>query len=100
MGMISSIRKRLWVVTVLMALALVGFIVMDMTSGKSSSLLGNPDTVGSVGGESLTWKDFQNTERILYSNSEVDYFGRKDYLWNQFVEKRFLKKMQNAMELV
>ncbi|MBK9727058.1 MAG: peptidylprolyl isomerase [Saprospiraceae bacterium] len=92
MGMISSIRKRLWVVTVLMALALVGFIVMDMTSGKSSSLLGNPDTVGSVGGESLTWKDFQNTERILYSNSEVDYFGRKDYLWNQFVEKTILEK--------
>lgn len=92
MGMISSIRKRLWVVTVLMGLALMGFIVMDMTSGGSSSLFGNPDTVGSAAGQELKWRDFQNTERVLYANSEVDYYGRKDYLWNQFVEKAILEK--------
>ena len=88
--MITSIRKRLWVVTVLMALALVGFIVMDMTSGSSSSLFNNPDTVGKVAGQSLSWREFQNTERVLYANSDVDYFGRKDYLWNQFLEKAIL----------
>ncbi|MCC6752532.1 MAG: peptidylprolyl isomerase [Saprospiraceae bacterium] len=92
MGMISSIRKRLWIVTVLMALALLGFIVMDMTSGGSSSLIGNPDTVGSVAGEELSWREFQQTERVLYNNADVDYFGRKDYLWNQFIEKVILDK--------
>ncbi|MBK8954016.1 MAG: peptidylprolyl isomerase [Saprospiraceae bacterium] len=90
MGMITSIRKRLWVVTVLMALALLGFIVMDMTSGGSASLFNNPDTVGKAAGQDLSWREFQNTERVLYANSEVDYFGRKDYLWNQFVEKSLL----------
>ncbi len=92
MGMITSIRKRLWVVTLLMALALLGFIVMDMTSGRSSSLFGNPDTVGKVAGQDLSWREFQNTERVLYSNSDVDYFGRKDYLWNQFLERAILEK--------
>ena len=92
MGMITSIRKRLWVVTVLMALALIGFIVMDMSSGKSASLFNNPDTVGKVAGQTLSWAEFQNTERVLYANSEVDYFGRKDYMWNQFVEKAILDK--------
>ncbi|MBK9109858.1 MAG: peptidylprolyl isomerase [Saprospiraceae bacterium] len=91
MGMIASIRKRLWVVTVLMALALVGFIVMDMTSGGSASLFNNPDSVGKAAGQDLSWREFQNTERVLYANSEVDYFGRKDYLWNQFVEKSILE---------
>ncbi len=92
MGLITSIRKRLWMVTILMALALVGFIVMDMTSGKSGSLLGNSDTVGSVAGQTLSWPEFQRTERVLYANSAVDYFGRKDYLWNQFIEKAILEK--------
>ena len=88
MGMITSIRKRLWVVTVLMALALVGFIVMDMSSGGSASLFNNPDTVGKVAGQTLSWAEFQNTERVLYANSEVDYFGRKDYMWNHLNKQR------------
>ena len=92
MGIITSIRKRLWMVTILMALALIGFIVMDMTSGKSSSLFNNTDTLGSVAGQTLSWIDFQKTERVLYANSAVDYFGRKDYLWNQFIEKAVLEK--------
>jgi peptidyl-prolyl cis-trans isomerase D len=92
MGMITSIRKRLWMVTILMALALVGFIVMDMTTGNSASLFNNPDTVGTVAGQSLSWNEFQQTERVLYANSEVDFFGRKDYLWNQFLEKSILEK--------
>lgn len=52
----------------------------------------NPDTVGKVAGQTLSWAEFQNTERVLYANSEVDYFGRKDYMWNQFVEKAILDK--------
>lgn len=92
MGVITSIRKRLWMVTILMALALIGFIIMDMTSGKSSSLFNNSDTVGSVAGQTLSWPEFQRTERVLYANSETDYYGRKDYLWNQFIEKAVLEK--------
>lgn len=91
MGMITSIRKRLWMVIILMALALVGFVVMDMTSGQSSTF-NNSDSVGSIAGQTLTWTEFQRTERVLYSNSDVDYFGRKDYMWNQFLEKAVLEK--------
>ncbi|HRI32648.1 MAG TPA: SurA N-terminal domain-containing protein [Saprospiraceae bacterium] len=90
MGLITSIRKRLWVVTILMALALLGFIVMDMSSGRSSWFFNNPDSVGKIAGESISWKDFQKTESVLYKNADVDIYGRKEYLWNQFLEKGIL----------
>ncbi|MGB5031285.1 MAG: peptidylprolyl isomerase [Saprospiraceae bacterium] len=92
MGLITSIRKRLWVVTILMALALLGFIVMDMSSGRSSWFFNNPDSVGKIAGESISWKDFQKTESVLYKNADVDIYGRKEYLWNQFLEKGVLKE--------
>ncbi|MDQ3142236.1 MAG: peptidylprolyl isomerase [Bacteroidota bacterium] len=92
MGLITSIRKRLWVVTIIMALALLGFIVMDMTTGNSGLFFKNPNTVGEAAGQKLEWKEFQNTERILYNNSNVDPFGRKQYIWEQFVDKALLDK--------
>ncbi|NOT38189.1 MAG: hypothetical protein HOP11_12520, partial [Saprospiraceae bacterium] len=93
MGLITSIRKRLWMVTILMALALAGFIIMDMTSGKSSAFFGNRENVASVAGTDISWREFQQTENVLYRNaSDVDYFGRKEYVWNQMIEKSILEK--------
>lgn len=93
MGLITRIRKRLWIVTILMALALAGFIVMDMTSGKSSWFFNNRENVGKVAGQNISWKEFQVTENTLYRNaSDVDYFGRKEYVWNQLIDKAILDK--------
>ena len=92
MGLISSIRKRLWLVTLLMALALLGFIVMDMTTGQSGALFNNSNTLGKVAGKSLDYTEFQRKEGIMYQNSNVDFFGRKEYLWEQFVEEAILEK--------
>lgn len=92
MGLITSIRKRLWMVTILMALALIGFLVMDMSSGRSSWFFNNPDTMGSVAGEKISWKDFQKTESVLYRNADVDFYGRKEYIWHQGIEKIILEK--------
>lgn len=93
MGLITSIRKRLWVVTILMALALLGFIVMDMTSGKSAFFFNNSENVASVAGKDISWREFQQTENVLYRNaSDVDFFGRKEYVWNQMIEKAILEK--------
>ncbi|HRI00059.1 MAG TPA: peptidylprolyl isomerase [Saprospiraceae bacterium] len=91
MGLITSIRKRLWIVTILIAVALLGFLIMDVTTGKGS-LFGNDDTLGSIAGEKVHYKDFQKTEGVLYQNTDVDFFGRREYLWNQYVEKAILDK--------
>lgn len=91
MGLISNIRKHLWFVTILIALALIGFIVMDMTTGKGA-IFNNTDTLGKVAGEKINYKDFLQTEKVLYNNTDVDYFGRKEYLWNQYVERILLNK--------
>ncbi len=97
MGLITSIRKRLWIVTILMALALLGFIVMDMTSGKSSWFFNNRENVATVAGQDISWKEFQTTESILYRNaSDVDYFGRKEYVWNQLIDNAILQKEGNS----
>lgn len=95
MGLITSIRKRLWVVTILMALALVGFIVMDMSTGRSSWFFNNPDSMGGVAGEKLSWKEFQKTEAVLYRNADVDFYGRKEYIWHQALERIVLEKESN-----
>ena len=58
MGLISSIRKRLWIVTVLMAMALLGFILMDMNSGNSGALFKNSNNMGTVAGKSLDYTEF------------------------------------------
>ncbi|MBK9270778.1 MAG: peptidylprolyl isomerase [Saprospiraceae bacterium] len=92
MGLITSIRKRLWMVTILMALALVGFLVMDMSSGRSSWFFNNPDALGSVAGEKISWKEFQKTEAVLYRNADVDFYGRKEFIWHQTLEKIILEK--------
>ncbi|HUN16552.1 MAG TPA: peptidylprolyl isomerase [Saprospiraceae bacterium] len=92
MGLISSIRKRLWIVTVLMAMALLGFILMDMNSGKSGALFRNSNNMGTVAGKSLDYTEFQRKEGIMYQNSSVDFYGRKEYLWEQFVEEAILEK--------
>ncbi len=102
MGLITSIRKRLWVVTILMALALAGFIVMDMTSGKSSWFFNDRENIASVAGQTISWKEFQITENTLYRNAtDVDYFGRKEYVWNQLIDKAILEKEcgQNGLEV-
>ncbi len=91
MGLISDIRKKLWIVTVLIALALIGFIVMDMTSGQGGAFGSNDTVLGKVAGQTLDFKEFQKNESILYANSQVDYYGRKDYMWNQFVERAILE---------
>ncbi|MEO6189379.1 MAG: peptidylprolyl isomerase, partial [Saprospiraceae bacterium] len=93
MGLITKIRKHLWVVTILMALALLGFILMDMTSGKSSWFFNDRENIAKVAGKDISWKEFQTTESILYRNAtDVDYFGRKDFVWNQLIDKAILEK--------
>lgn len=98
MALISKIRKNSWVVIIMLALGMGGFVVMDMVSAASKSS-GNQYTIGQVNGEKLDWNDFQRSERILYPNSTGDVYGQRNYIWNYMVEDQLLKEEAAALGL-
>jgi peptidyl-prolyl cis-trans isomerase D len=92
MALISKIRKNMWLVIVLLALALAGFIIMDMTSGNNGGGFGQKTTIGEVNGEKIDYMEFQRTEEALYGNTG-DPFTRKQSLWNYYVENAIVNEI-------
>ncbi len=97
--MISKIRKYIWVVVVLMALALAGIVIQDMVSGQGAVFGGNSTTLGKVDGEKIDWNDFARTEDLLYSNSQAEVYARRTQLWNYFVEDIIIRNEAEALGL-
>jgi len=79
MALIGTIRKNSWLLILVIGLALAAFILMDMTS---SSRLGG----------------FQSAEQLIYSNSS-DVFGRRNALWNYFVEEAIVSDQAKDLGL-
>jgi peptidyl-prolyl cis-trans isomerase D len=99
MAIISDIRKRSGIIIGLIALALAGFLLMDMTSGNQSLFGGNDFTVGKVAGQKIDWKEFLQTEEILYQGSTADVYSRRAYLWSYFIEKAIIEKEAKTLGL-
>jgi len=89
MALIGKIRKNMWLVIVLLAVALAGFILMDMQSASSRGSFGSPNAIGKVAGEKIDYMEFQKAESALYGGSG-DVYGRRSSLWNYFVEKNII----------
>jgi len=99
MAVISAIRKRTGLVLGLVALAVAGFIVMDMTSGGGGGGQTNDMTIAKVAGEKIDWKEMLRTEEVLYAGSDADVFSRRDYLFNYFVERTIIEKEAEKLGL-
>ena len=97
--MISKIRKNSWILVVLIALGLIGFIVMDMTSGQQSVFGSSQFTLGSIDGKKLDWNQFNRVEQVLYGNSGGEVFSRRQSLWNYFVEEAIVQEEADALGL-
>ena len=95
MALIGKIRNNMWLVVILLALALAGFIIMDMTSGNSSNSFGSKTTIGEVDGDKIDYMDFQRAESALYGGSG-DVYGRRNSLWNFFIEKTIIDEIADA----
>ncbi len=92
MGINQTIRDHgKWVMIVMVGLALGGFIIMDIMTGKGS-LWGNSQSVmGSIEGEKIDIREFNSTEQMLYSGGG-DSYAQRNALWNYMVEKRLVEK--------
>ena len=98
MALIGTIRKHSWILVVTIALALGGFLIMDITNSAQRGGRATP-VLGKVNGEEITLTEFNNTQQVLYSNSGADIYNQRSYLWNYFVEKSILKSESNALGL-
>ncbi len=87
MALISQIRKNSWILVVMIALGLGGFILMDMTAGQQSLFGGSQFTVGKVEGEKIDWNRFNRVDQVIYGNSGAEVYSRRENLWNFFVEE-------------
>ncbi len=90
MAVISAIRKRTGLVLGLVAVAVAGFIIMDMDSGNFGGQ-SMDTTLIEVEGQKVDWKEMLRTEEVLYAGSETDVFSRRDYLYTYFVEREVIR---------
>jgi peptidyl-prolyl cis-trans isomerase D len=99
MALISQIRKNSWILVVLIALGLIAFIAMDMTSGQQSAFGSSQTTLGEFDGQKLDYNQFSRVEQILYGNSSGDPYARKNQLWNYFLEEALVKEEAEELGL-
>ena len=95
MALIGKIRKNMWLVIILLAIALAGFILMDITSSSNRGGFGSRTTIGKIAGEKIDYMDFQRAESALYSGAG-DIYGRRNSLWNFFIEKALIDEITAA----
>jgi len=98
MALIGKIRKNFWFVLILLGLALAAFILMDMTSAGNAGGAGSL-TMGSVAGQKIDYKAFQQMEQAYYGNAQGDSYSKKKSIWDFFVENALLTKEANALGL-
>ena len=88
MALIGTIRKNTWILVVLIAVGMGGFILQSVVSGSKQYASGDNFTIGKVNGEKIDYREFEQTERILYQNSNSDnVYANKSNLWNYFKNK-------------
>ncbi len=99
MALIGTIRKNSWILIVLIGFALGGFIIMDMTSAGGNTGGGGQFSMGKVYGQEIDYREFQNTQNVLYSGGGASVFDQRNYLWNYFVEKAIVEKEADQLGL-
>ncbi len=99
MALIGQIRKNSWILIVMMALASLGVIIMYMSDDRTSLFGGSQYLLGKVNGEKIDWREFTRVEDIMYRNSSVDPYDRRDYLWSYFTENIIIQQEAEALGL-
>ena len=99
MALIGKIRNNSWLLVTFIGLGLALFIVTSMFVGDQNPFFDNQLTLGSIDGNKIDWQEFSIAEDALYSNASGDVFGRRNELWNFFVEDALINKESEALGL-
>lgn len=96
MALIGTIRKNFWFVLIILGLALAAFILMDMQGSANRG--GAAMNMGEIAGQKIDYREFSKAETALYSGNP-DQFGRRDNLWDYFVEKAIVEEQADDLGL-
>jgi peptidyl-prolyl cis-trans isomerase D len=99
MALISKIRNNSWIIVVLLALGLGGFIIMDMTSGQQSVFGSDATTLAKIDGRKLSINEFTRVEQILYGGGGGNTFSQRDYLWGYFIDETLVNSEAEKLGL-
>ena len=104
MGIIGSIRKHSWVAVAIVGVAILAFILGDLTKNNG----GIPD-VGKVDGATMTSQRYnellteaENNYKMQYQTAQVPSeveMQLRDQVWQQFVEETLLGEQMNKLGL-
>lgn len=91
MALIGKIRNNSWILIVLIAVGMGGFILQDVVTNQGQRKAGNFE-MANVNGKSIDYREFQKTEDILYSGStNQDAYAQKASLWQYFMDKAIVE---------
>lgn len=99
MALIGTIRKNGWILIVFMALALGGFILMDIVSNSTRYASGDINSLGKVNGKEIKRTEFDTYEKLVYSNARNNAYQVREQIWNYFVENELVKEQAEKMGL-
>jgi peptidyl-prolyl cis-trans isomerase D len=100
MALIGTIRKRGWILIVLMALALGGFILMDVMSNSQRYSAADANTLGKVGDTEIKRSEFETYEKLVYSEQQRDNsYQIRGQAWTYFVEKAIVEQETEPLGL-
>ena len=104
MQIIQSIRKRAVIATAAIAIAIIGFILLDAKNGSNKLFSASNSSVGTVNGESIDYATFNSKVKMTEDRyggkaSDMTYMIRKN-VWDQFVSESVLNSELNKMGLV
>ncbi|MEM6967469.1 MAG: peptidylprolyl isomerase [Bacteroidota bacterium] len=93
MALIGKIRKNNWLLIVAIGLGLAAFIMMDSMSGDRSIGATAGTTIGNIGGNKISYPEFDRIYQIRSKNFEsTDSYGQRASVWNYLVEKTILEE--------
>ncbi|MDO8367861.1 MAG: SurA N-terminal domain-containing protein, partial [Saprospiraceae bacterium] len=93
MALIGTIRKRGWILIVLMALALGGFILMDVMSNSQRYSAADANSLGKVGDAEIKRSEFETYEKLVYSEQQRgNTYQIRSQAWTYFVEKAIVEQ--------
>ena len=99
MALIGTIRKNTWLLVVMIAVGMGGFILQSIVSGSNQYAAGDRTTIGKVNGKKIDYREFQDAENVLYRNSTDNIYANKNTLWNYFKNRTLAESMSENLGL-
>ena len=94
MGIIGSIRKHSWVAVLIVGVAIVAFIIGDLSKNRSQP------TFAKIDGEEITYNYFNSRVAQLeedYQMRGASSYAFKESVWQQILQERLLGKEIDAL---